>query len=276
MNDSEAVRHLQSIGIDVRVGHQVENINGASFIIRTAAARENNVEIAAARKAGIPVFERAEAWGYIMRQYKNAVCVSGTHGKTTTTSMVTHILMAADADPTVMIGGTLPKLKSGYHVGKGDVIVLESCEYFNSFHSFSPTIAVVLNVDADHLDFFKDLEDVKASFRKFASLVPEDGFIVCNGDDANTMDAMRPLDRELFTFGFGENARVRALNAVQNGDSEFDVFYDGRFFCHIILHIPGQHNIMNAGRDGNRHRAEYSGGRHCGRPFDFSRRRQAF
>jgi UDP-N-acetylmuramate--alanine ligase len=246
MNDSEAVRHLQSIGIDVRVGHQVENINGASFIIRTAAARENNVEIAAARKAGIPVFERAEAWGYIMRQYKNAVCVSGTHGKTTTTSMVTHILMAADADPTVMIGGTLPKLKSGYHVGKGDVIVLESCEYFNSFHSFSPTIAVVLNVDADHLDFFKDLEDVKASFRKFASLVPEDGFIVCNGDDANTMDAMRPLDRELFTFGFGENARVRALNAVQNGDSEFDVFYDGRFFCHIILHIPGQHNIMNA------------------------------
>ena len=246
MNDSEAVRHLQSLGIDVQVGHRADNIGGASFIIRTAAAREDNVEIAAARKAGIPVFERAEAWGYIMRRYKNAVCVSGTHGKTTTTSMATHILMAAGADPTVMIGGTLPKLNSGYHVGEGDVIVLESCEYFNSFHSFFPTIAVVLNVDADHLDFFKDLEDVKASFRKFASLVPEDGFIVCNGDDDNTMDALRPLGRELFTFGFGEDVRVRALNVVQNGGSEFDVYFDGRFTCHIALHIPGQHNIMNA------------------------------
>ncbi|SHH64970.1 UDP-N-acetylmuramate--L-alanine ligase [Sporobacter termitidis DSM 10068] len=247
MNDSDAVHRLRALGIDVKIGHKAGNIGGARFIIRTAAAREDNVEIAAARKAGIPVFERAEAWGYIMRGYKNAVCVAGTHGKTTTTSMTTHILLAADADPTVMIGGTLNKLQSGYRVGAGDVIVLESCEYYNSFHSFFPTIAVVLNVDADHLDFFKDLDDIKASFRHFASLVPENGHIVCNGDDANTMDALRPLGRPLFTFGTNEQASVRAVNIEQNGSgSSFDVLYNGALYCHVILNVPGRQNVMNA------------------------------
>ncbi|NLA85690.1 MAG: UDP-N-acetylmuramate--L-alanine ligase [Clostridiales bacterium] len=247
MSDSTTVRHLRHHGIDVTVGHRDENVEGAGFLIRTAAVREDNVEITAARRNGIPVFERAEAWGYIMRRYKNAVCVSGTHGKTTTTSMATHIMMAAGADPTVMIGGTLPMLNSGYHVGEGNTIILESCEYYNSFHSFFPTVAVVLNVDADHLDFFKDLDDVKASFRKFASLVPEDGFIVCNGDDANTMDALQPLGRSLFTFGLEEGVGVRAVNIVQNGGGfEFDVLSDGSFFCHIALHVPGMHNVYNA------------------------------
>jgi UDP-N-acetylmuramate--alanine ligase len=247
MNDSESVRHLQSLGIDVKVGHQAENISGAGFIIRTAAAREDNVEIAAARSAGIPIFERAEAWGYIMRGYKNAVCVAGAHGKTTTTSMTTHILLAAGADPTVMIGGTLNKLQSGYRVGGGDVIVLESCEYYNSFHSFFPTVAVVLNVDADHLDFFKDLNDVKRSFAHFASLVPEGGAIVCNADDKNTMDALLPLGRDLFTFGLGESSRVRAVGIELSGTgSSFDVLYDGKFFCHIVLKVPGRHNVIDA------------------------------
>lgn len=247
MNDSAAVRHLISNGIDVKIGHRAENISGAGFVIRTAAARDDNVEIAAAISAGIPVFERAEAWGYIMRGYKHAVCVSGVHGKTTTTSMATHILMAAGADPTVMIGGTLPKLNSGYHIGGGDVIVLESCEYHNSFHYFFPTIAVVLNVDADHLDFFKDLDDVKNSFRHFASLVPDNGYIVCNCDDKNTMDALAPLGRELFTFGLGENAMVRAVNIVQAGNgSSFDVTNQGKFFCHIDLNVPGMHNVLDA------------------------------
>jgi UDP-N-acetylmuramate--alanine ligase len=247
MNDSAAVRRLQSLGIDVSIGHRPENIGGASFLIRTAAAREDNVEIAEARRAGIPVFERAEAWGFIMRSYKNAVCVAGAHGKTTTTSMTTHILMAAGVDPTVMIGGTLNKLQSGYRVGNGDTIVLESCEYYNSFHSFFPTIAVILNIDADHLDFFKDLEDVKASFRHFAGLVPESGTIICNGDDKNTMDALLPMGRELFTFGFGEYARVRAVGVELHGaGSLFDVLVDDSFFCTIRLSVPGRHNIIDA------------------------------
>ena len=247
MNDGAAVRRLQSLGIEVTVGHRPENIRGASFIIRTAAAREDNAEIAEARRTGIPVFERAEAWGYIMRSYKDAVCVAGAHGKTTTTSMTTHILMAAGTDPTVMIGGTLNKLQSGYRVGNGDIIVLESCEYYNSFHSFFPTVAVILNIDADHLDFFKDLEDVKTSFRHFAGLVPENGTIVCNGDDKNTIDALAPLGRELFTFGFGEDVRVRAVGIELDGaGSRFDVLVDGAFFASVRLHVPGRHNIVDA------------------------------
>ena len=247
INDSPAIAKLRSLGIQVTIGHFVENVTGAGFIIRTAAAREDNVEIMTARELGIPVFERAEAWGYLMRGYKNAVCVSGVHGKTTTTSMITHILLAAGTDPTIMIGGTLPVLGSGYRVGKGDYIALESCEYYNSFHCFCPTVAVVLNVDADHLDFFKDIDDLKNSFRKFASLVPNDGHIVCNGDDENTMAALASLDRSLFTFGFGEGVRVRGVNVSASGrNPSMDVLYEGEPLGRITLQIPGVHNLQDA------------------------------
>lgn len=247
ISEGAAAEHLRGLGIDVKIGHDAGNISGADFVVRTAAVRGDNPEIKAARAAGIPVFERAQAWGYIMKHYKNAICISGTHGKTTTTSMATHILMAADKDPTVMIGGTLPMLQAGHRVGKGDTIILESCEYYNSFHSFFPTIAVILNVEADHLDFFKDLEDVKSSFRKFAEIVPETGFIIANADDANTMDALSNLDHKLTTFGLGESADVRGVNIYENGSgSEFDVEYNGAHYAHIVLNIPGIHNVCNA------------------------------
>ena len=161
MNESATVQHLRSLGIPVTIGHWANSVNGAELIIRTAAVHDDNPEIASARANGIPVFERAQAWGSIMHSYKNALCISGTHGKTTTTSMCTHIAMAAELDPTVMIGGTLPLLGAGHRVGKGDTIILESCEYCNSFLSFFPTVAVILNIEADHLDFFRDLEDVE-------------------------------------------------------------------------------------------------------------------
>ena len=254
MNDSPAVSKLRSLGIDVMIGHRAENVTGAGYIIRTAAAREDNVEIIAAREKGIPVFERAQAWGYIILGYKDAICIAGTHGKTTTTSMVSHILLAADTDPTIMIGGTLPVLKSGCRVGKGDVIVVESCEYYDSFHNFQPTIAVVLNIDADHLDYFKDLGHLKNSFRKFASLTPPHGHIVCNGEDEYTMEALIPLGRELITFGFGETEkvqnsaiRVRGVNvSVKGRNPSMDVLFDGKLIGRIKLQIPGMHNLKNA------------------------------
>ena len=254
ININQAVSNLQELGIKISIGHAAGNISGAEYIIRTAAAREENVEILTARELGIPIFERAQAWGYIMRKYKNAICISGTHGKTTTTSMVSHILMAADTDPTIMIGGTLPLLESGCRVGKGDIIVAESCEYYNSFHNFCPTVAVVLNIDADHLDFFKDIEDVKNSFRKFASLIPSRGHIVCNGDDKNTVEALLPLGKELFTFGFNEKTsisnrptRVRGVNISVSGRMpSMDILFDGIPVCKIKLQIPGMHNLQNA------------------------------
>ena len=247
ISDGPAVAHLRAIGIPVSIGHRAENISGCSFIVRTAAVHDENPEIDAARSAGIPVFERAEAWGYLMRSYKNALCISGTHGKTTTTSMCAHILLAAQTDPTIMIGGTLPMLSAGHRIGHGDTILMESCEYYNSFLNFSPTIAVILNIEADHLDFFRDLEDVKASFTKFADLVPESGRIIVNADDQNAMDAVAATGREALTFGFSHTARVQGSGlTVSEGATEFDVTCDGQKYCHVVIHVPGRHNACNA------------------------------
>ncbi|HJC00898.1 MAG TPA: UDP-N-acetylmuramate--L-alanine ligase [Candidatus Flavonifractor merdavium] len=246
MHESATVDHLRSLGIPVSIGHRAENVGDAELVIRTAAIHDENPEIAAARTRGIPVFERAQAWGSIMRGYKNALCISGTHGKTTTTSMCTHIIMAAQLDPTVMIGGTLPLLGSGYRVGHGDTIILESCEYCNSFLSFFPTVAVILNIEADHLDFFKDLEDVEHSFRAFADRVPENGLIVANADDANTMHTLEGETRPVLTFGL-EQGEVHAANlAWHNGLPSFDVIYRGEVFTHVELRVPGEHNVKNA------------------------------
>ena len=247
--ESQNVRNLRELGIHIAIGHSAENItDDIEFIVRTAAVHDDNPEIVAAREKDIPVFERTQAWGTISRDYDNAICISGTHGKTTTTSMCTHICMAAEKDPTVMIGGTLPLLNAGHRIGHGNTIIMEACEYYNSFLSFYPTVAVVLNIEADHLDFFKDLEEVKRSFRIFASKVPEDGgTIVANADDANTMDALKGIHRKMITFGMNSNADVYARNIRYSGTTTtFDVIYKGRKFTDVTLHVPGVHNVKNA------------------------------
>ena len=248
INDGENVEHLRSLGISVVIGHRSETITPEmDFVVRTAAVHDDNPEVASARAQGIPVFERTEAWGAIMRDYKNALCIAGTHGKTTTTSMSTHILMAAQMDPTVMIGGTLPLLHAGHRVGNGDTIVMESCEYCNSYLNFYPTVAVILDIEEDHLDFFKDLADIQHSFREFASHVPPTGTIIANMDDKNTMDALRPLGRELMTFGLTDKADVWPRKLVQLGtQSDFDIMYRGKLFTHVTIHVPGIHNVKNA------------------------------
>lgn len=246
--ESATVSHLRSLGIPIYIGHATENISQhIDFVVRTAAVHDDNPEIIAAQQNGIPIYERTQAWGAIMQDYENALCISGTHGKTTTTSMAAHILMAAERDPTIMIGGTLPLLSAGHRVGCGDTIVMESCEYYNSFHSFFPTIAVVLNIEADHLDFFRDLEDVQNSFQAFAALTPKHGHIIANRDDENTMAALLPLKRPLFTFGLQDNADVYAQNITMKGaQTDFDVIYEGKVFTHISLRVPGLHNVKNA------------------------------
>ena len=248
MNDGNNVRILREKGIEIKIGHSAENItDDIDFIVRTAAVHDDNPEIVAAREKGIPVFERTQAWGAISKGYNNALCISGTHGKTTTTSMCTHILMAAEKDPTVMIGGTLPLLNAGHRVGKGNTIVMEACEYYNSFLSFFPTVAVILNIEEDHLDFFKDLDDIKHSFRQFASKVPEFGNVVVNYDDENAMDAVAGLDRKILTFGLSENADVYAKNIKYLGAvTEFDIYYKKKKYTDVALHVPGEHNVKNA------------------------------
>ena len=241
MNSSVSTDELIAQGIHVAIGHRAENIEGADCIIRTAAAHNDNPEIQAARAAGIPIFERAQAWGVIMQEYKNAICISGTHGKTTATSMMTHILMAAQWDPTVMIGGYLPMLHAGHRVGHGDTIVMESCEYCDSFLNFYPTLAVILNIEADHLDYFKDLKEIEHSFHQFAELATDR--ILANGDDANTIEALEGLN--YVTFGFGPNNRVRAEN-ISADWQHFDVVCDNEVYCHLNLQVLGRHNVLNA------------------------------
>ena len=248
MSESDTVRQLRAQGIPVAVGHSAENLTDCALVIRTAAIHDDNPEIAGAIARGIPVYERAQAWGAIMQHYQNAVCISGTHGKTTTTSMATHIFMAAQADPTVMIGGTLPLLHSGYRVGRGDTIILESCEYCNSFLNFFPTVAVILNVEADHLDFFKDLADIEHSFHAFADLVPQRGYIISNADDPGAREAVKGLSHPVFTFGIADpDADCTAHNvAFHDGCPTFDVVIRGETYAHVELHIAGRHNILNS------------------------------
>ena len=248
MNDSATVEHLRSLGIPVAVGHNAENLGECDLVIRSAAIHDNNPEIAGAIARHIPVYERAQAWGAIMRRYPNALCVSGTHGKTTTSSMCAHIFMAAEKDPTVMIGGTLPLFHSGYHVGHGDTIILESCEYCNSFLCFFPTVAVILNVEEDHLDFFKNLQDIEHSFHQFAELVPPAGHVIACADNDGAMAAVAGLKHPVFTFGLDRPADCTAANLTEsaNGTPEFDVMIHGEMYAHVRLHLYGRHNVLNA------------------------------
>lgn len=248
MTDSPAVARLRALGIPVRIGHAAENLGACDFVVRTAAIHDDNPEISGAVTRGIPVFERAQAWGAIMRGYRNALCIAGTHGKTTTTSMATHIFMAAQKDPTVMIGGTLALLHSGYRVGKGDTIIAESCEYCNSFLSFFPTVAVILNVEADHLDFFRDLADVERSFRRFAELVPEGGFVVANADDRGARETLDGCARSVFWFSRDSAAAdCRAERLVwTEGLPSFDIVIRGAPYARVSLQVGGAHNVMNA------------------------------
>ena len=248
--ESERTSHLREKGIVISIGHDAANITSdIDFVVRTAAAHDENPEVVRAHEMGIPVFERTQAWGAIMKGYKNALCIAGTHGKTTTTSMCTHILMAAEKDPTVMIGGTLPLLHSGYRVGRGDTIILESCEYCNSFLNFFPTVAVILNVEADHLDFFKDLADIEHSFHQFAQLVPAGtGRVVVNLDDEGARAAVEGLDRPVFTYSVRDHSADCCADNVAffDGFGAFDVVIRGQCYAHVTLHVPGKHNVSNA------------------------------
>ena len=240
-DESKSTQELEAQGIHVIIGHHEENVVGADCVIRTSAVHDDNPEIISAHRLGIPVFERAQAWGVIMQSYKDAICVSGTHGKTTVTSMITHIMMEAQRDPTVMIGGYLPLIHSCHRVGKGDTIILEACEYCDSFLSFYPSLSVILNIEEDHLDYFKDLADIQKSFRKFAELASDR--VLVNGDDPHCLQALSGLTYT--TFGFAANNTVHPENLCEDWQ-HLDVICDGSFYCHLDLKVMGRHNALNA------------------------------
>ncbi len=246
---SPLTKHLEELGVKVFIGQSADNIgDGIDCVVYSAAIHPDNPEFAAAKAAGLPMLTRAELLGEIMRCYEVPIAVAGTHGKTTTTSMCAHILMRGGMDPTVTVGGILPSIGGNIRVGRSGVFVAEACEYTNSFLSFFPKIELILNVDADHLDFFKDLDDIAESFHRFASLLPEDGTLIINRGTAKYDAVVGGIDREIITYGLDCAADYTAgdIRYDENGCGSFVCLERGNELGRFDLRVPGAHNVSNA------------------------------
>ena len=247
VKETAVTKHLQSLGIHINFGHRAENItDDITLVVYTAAIHDDNPELRAAHEKGIRVTDRAHLLGQIMDEYHDSVAVSGTHGKTTTTSMITTALELAGRDPSAVIGGKLPLINGYGKAGKGDDIVIESCEFAETFLKLTPYLSVVLNIDNDHLDYYGSMGELKFAFKRFALMTKF--MIFANADDKNTMDVMYTLDRRVRTFGIQNDGDYQALNVneYKPGFFEFDLKEWNKVTGHIRLAVPGYHNIYNA------------------------------
>lgn len=245
-NPGDNIDKLRGLGIPVTMGQKAENIKGAEMIVYTAALLSDNPELTAAKESGIPTFERSKLFGAITRIYPNCIGVCGTHGKTTTTSMISQILIMADKDPTLVIGGRLPLIDSHGRVGHTENMVCEACEFVDTFLDLTPDVALILNIDEDHLDYFKTLDNIIKSFHKFAASATKT--IIYNGDDENTLRAIEGIEgKNMISFGRKSTNDYTADNITYNRGSfaEFDVIYKGEKLARVKLNIPGEHNISN-------------------------------
>lgn len=249
-SESEITKHLENLGIHIIYEQVAANITSdLDLVVYTAAIHDNNPEFIAAISAGIPMMDRAEMVGQVMENYSSAIAISGTHGKTTTTSMLSHIMLAADLDPTISVGGILKAIDGNIRIGKSGNFITEACEYTNSFLKFHPTIGVILNIEAEHLDFFKDIDDILQSFHSFASLIPEDGLLVINGEIPNYSELTKDLSCRCTTYGLLDKSfDFCADNILFNdyGCGSFDLYYKGEKIDRIHLKVIGNHNISNA------------------------------
>lgn len=255
---SKITEMLEKKGITVKYGQVAENItDDIDLLVYTAAISADNEELMEAKRRGIECIPRADMLGQIMKNYEIPVAISGTHGKTTTTSMITSLLMAAKFDPTVTVGGMLDCIGGNLRIGQSDVFVTEACEYTNSFLSFFPKVSVILNVEEDHMDFFKDIDDIRNSFRRFAELLPEDGLLVISADIDNYEELCKNVKCRVVTFGVNPSADYQAKNLSynENGCGVFEVLRsdlasentDPALVCEKVeLLVPGAHNVTNA------------------------------
>ena len=248
-NQSELVDKLIENNIPVIIGHDLENIKRANLVVYSAAIPEDDVEMLEAKRLGIQTMERSTFLGLITKAYKNTICVSGTHGKTTTTSMLSVCFLEAKKDPTIQVGAILKQIGGNYRVGNSDCFILESCEYVESFLKFHPRTEVILNIDNDHLDYFKDLDHIKNAFVKFVKLLPEEGLLVVNADDENCASLYKNTTAKIVTFGINNekcNFVARNISYDNNGFPLFDVYRNNTFYKSIKLSVPGLHNVYNA------------------------------
>lgn len=244
--ESDTLEKVKKLGIKVNLKQKKENISDQDLVVFSAAIKETNPEICAAKEKNIPIIERSIMLGIIFNEYKNSVGVAGTHGKTTTTSMITTVLIDAKKSPTAVIGGTLPKLGSNAAAGSSDIIVAEACEYVDSFLCLNPKISVITNVDVDHLDYFKTFENIKKSFNKFANQTSD--LVVINGDDKGALDSTKNIKAKKTTFGLNNNCNYCAKNIEFNKNQfpTFDIYKNGEKITEISLSVPGKHNIYDS------------------------------
>ena len=246
--DSEILHTLKKAGIKVFIGHNAQNVVGADCVVYTAAIPKNNVELVHAKELGIPTIERSDFLGELTRCYKNTIAISGTHGKTTTTSLVSLCFLEAKKDPSIQVGAILEELNGNYRVGNSENFIIEACEYVESFLKFSPKSEIILNIDNDHLDYYKNFENIKKAFIKYVKLLPDDGHLIINADDLNCLDL--PVYTKASTIKYGienEDVDFQAKNIQfdEDGFPEFDVYKYNEFYGHIKLSILGKHNVLN-------------------------------
>ncbi len=247
IQESEAVAELRNLGATVYIGHFAENITDQNLVVYTSAVHDDNPEIIEAKKRNIKLIDRATMLGLIMKDYKTAISVAGTHGKTTATSMFAYVLMGAMLDPTVMVGGTLDGIKGNLRIGESEYFLTETCEYMRNFLKFFPKVAVILNVEEDHLDYYKDIDDIISAFSDFASLVPDDGFVVVNKESENAMKAVRNIGKRVYTFGYGDaDFSIANVHYTDWGYPVFDICHKGERVLGLELNVAGEHNVLNA------------------------------
>lgn len=247
MRESDITDALMEKGAEIFLGHRAKNVEGADLVVYTVAIGDDNPEFVRAKELGIPTMTRAQALGALMDEYCNSIAISGTHGKTTTTSMVSLILKNAEKEPTILVGGNLEEINGNSYIGGHEYFVTEACEYRDSFLELRPSIEIILNIDSDHLDYFKDINHIADSFDKFAHLVPADGTVIAYEGNAFVKSVIQGLPNAV-TFGLSESSDYYAsdISFNQDGMPEFDVNKNGEVICRVALAVPGEHNILNA------------------------------
>ena len=248
-SDSETVQTLIKKGIKVTIGHDLDSIATSDVVVYSAAIKKDDPEMIEAKKLNIPTIERADFLGEITRCYTDTICVSGTHGKTTTTSMISLVFIEALKDPSIQVGAYLKQIDGNYLVGNSEHFIIEACEYVESFLKFSPKAEIILNIDNDHLDYFKTFENIKNAFIKYVKLLPDDGILVINGDDKNCIDLKNYTKANVITYGINNrNVDFYADNITFNEDGfpSFDVYHNGNKLEHFSLSVPGKHNVLNS------------------------------
>lgn len=248
INETDITKNLNESGIKVLYGHHPELVKDADIVVYTAAIHEDDLERKEAKILNKPVFERAEFLGMLMKEFKNSLCVSGTHGKSTTTGMLSLIFLEAGLNPTIQVGAIMPEINGNTHLGSHDYFVMEACEYVDSFLHFHPTSAIITNIDNDHLDYFKNLDNIKKSFYKYVSLLPENGYLVKNNDDANSDELDKYTKAKVITYGINNKANYMAKDITCNnlGHYSYKLYKDNTYIIDINLNINGYHNIYNS------------------------------